>query len=65
MKVKHILALFILAFIVMSIGSLFKIMHWPYSNEFIISATFLKVIVGVLGVWKVFTMQSFKDFLNK
>ena len=65
MKVKHILALFIITFIIMTIGTLFKIMHWPYGNEFIILATIIKVIVGILAIWKLFTMQGFKDFLNK
>ncbi|MFC4633680.1 gliding motility protein GldL [Dokdonia ponticola] len=65
MKVKHILALFLITFIIMTIGTLFKIMHWPYGNEFIILATIIKVIVGILAIWKLFTMQGFKDFLNK
>ena len=65
MKVKYILALFIITFIIMTIGTLFKIMHWPYGNEFIILATIIKVIVGILAIWKLFTMQGFKDFLNK
>lgn len=65
MKVKHILALFLITFIIMTIGALFKVMHWPYGNEFIILATIIKVIVGILAIWKLFTMQGFKDFLNK
>ena len=65
MKVKHILALFIIAYIVITIGALFKIMHWPYGNELITFATILKVMAGMLAIWKVFTMQGFKDFLNK
>lgn len=65
MKVKHIVAFFLIAFIVLTVGTLFKVMHWPYGNEFIIIATILKVIAGILAIWKVFTMQSFKNFLNK
>lgn len=65
MKVKHILALFLIAYIVMTIGALLKIMHWPYGNELITFSTVLKVIAALLAIWKVFTMQGFKDFLNK
>jgi hypothetical protein len=50
---------------VITIGALFKIMHWPYGNELITFATILKVMAGMLAIWKVFTMQGFKDFLNK
>jgi len=65
MKVKHILVLFLIAYISMTIGTLLKIMHWTYGDEFIILATIIKVIVGILAIWKLFTMQGFKDFLNK
>lgn len=65
MKVKHILALFLIAYIAMTIGALLKIMHWPYGNELITFSTVLKVIAALLAIWKVFTMQGFKDFLNR
>jgi len=49
----------------MTIGALLKVMHWPYGNQLITFSTILKVMAGILAIWKVFTMQGFKDFLNK
>ncbi len=65
MKVKHILVLFLIAYIIMTIGALLKIMHWTYGDELITFSTILKVIAALTAIWKVFTIQSFKDFLNK
>jgi len=65
MKVKHILVLFLIAYIIMTIGALLKIMHWAYGDELITFSTILKVIAALTAIWKVFTIQSFRDFLNK
>lgn len=65
MKVKHILVLFLIAYIIMTIGALLKIMHWTYGDELITFSTILKVIAALTAIWKVFTIQSFKVFLNK
>lgn len=65
MKVKHILALFILGLICTVLGALFKIMHWPGAPELLTAGIFLQVIAGFLGIWKLFTNKEFKNFLNK
>lgn len=64
MKVKHIIVIFIIGIIIMTFGSLFKIMHWPGGNQMIMISSGLKVIAGILAVWKVLTMDKFKEFLN-
>lgn len=48
----------------MIIGALFKILHWPGSVMLIIISTALKVIAGLLAIWKLFTVGKFKEFLN-
>lgn len=65
MKVKHILAVFIIGLICTLLGATFKIMHWQFAPELLTAGTFLQVIAGILGIWKLFTTAAFKDFLNK
>lgn len=65
MKVKHILALFILGLICTVLGALFKVMHWQFAPELLAGGTFLQVISGFFGIWKLFTAKEFKKFLNK
>lgn len=65
MKVKHILALLIIGLIASLLGALFKIMQWQFAPELLIMGTFLKVIAGILGIWKLFTSKKFKEFLNR
>ena len=64
MKVKHIITIFLFGLILMIIGALFKILHWPGSVMLIIISTALKVIAGLLAIWKLFTVDKFKEFLN-
>lgn len=65
MKVKHILTIFILGLICTLLGALFKILHWQFAPELLTAGTFLQVIAGILGIWKLFTTKEFKEFLNK
>ncbi len=65
MKVKHILTILIIGFICTLLGALFKILHWMGAPELLVAGTFLQVIAGILGIWKLFTTKSFQDFLNK
>ena len=62
MKTKYIIALFLVGIIVLIVGSMFKIMHWPYSNKLIMTATAIKVIAAVLAIIKVLTGKN--NFLN-
>lgn len=64
MKVKHILILFLLAYIFESMGFHFKIMHLMGASTLLLISSTLKVIAAILGIWKVLTMKNYKDFLN-
>ncbi len=39
-------------------------MHWPGSVMLIVISTALKVIAGLLAIWKLFILDKFKEFLN-
>lgn len=62
MKTKYIITLFIVGIIVLIVGSLFKIMHWPYAGEMIITATVIQITAAILAIWKVLTGKN--NFLN-
>jgi len=64
MKVKHIIILFLLAYIFESLGFHFKIMHLMGASILLYISSILKVIAAILGVWKVITMKNYKVFLN-
>lgn len=64
MKIKHLLIFIIFGFIFTVIGGLFKIQHWPYASEILTIGTLLKVIFGILLIWKILTTDKFKAFLN-
>lgn len=64
-KIKHIIALFLIAVFFTVIGAFFKIMHWAGGNEMLYVAFGLKGIVIILAIWKVLTTDRFKSFLNK
>ncbi len=64
MKIKHLLAFIILGFIFSIIGTLFKIQHWQYASEILITGTLIKVLFGILLIWKILTTDKFKEFLN-
>jgi len=64
MKIKHLLSLFIFAFLITIVGALFKLMHWPGASILLIIGTFIKVISGVILIIKLLTNNKFKEFLN-
>jgi len=64
MKIKHLLSLFIFAFLITIVGALFKLMHWPGASTLLIIGTFIKVISGVILIIKLLTNNKFKEFLN-
>jgi len=64
MKVKHIIILFLLAYIFESLGFHFKIMHLLGASTLLYISGTLKVIAAVLGIWKVMTMKKYKELLN-
>jgi len=65
MKVKHILAIFIAGLICTVLGAMFKVLHWQFAPELLSGGTLLQVIAGILGIWKIYTTEEFKKFLNK
>ena len=65
MKIKHILALFVLGVCVVVLGALFKIQHWPGASKMLIVGMIAQVVSGILFIWKLLTMKDSKDFLNK
>lgn len=64
MKVKHLIAIYLFAFILMILGALFKIMHWPYGPELLTISTAIKTVVALLAIYKVLTTDKFREFLN-
>lgn len=64
MKVKHIIALFIVGLLCTILGALFKILHWQLAPELLIAGTVIKVLAGIFAIWKILTTDGFKKFLN-
>lgn len=64
MKTKHALIVLILGFVLIFIGSLLKVMHWPYASEFLIAGTFFQVGGALMFLGKLLTYPKFRDFLN-
>ena len=64
MKVKHIIVIFLIGIVFMTVGAIFKIMHWPGSGIIITISIIFKVLAGLLAIWKVLSMDRFKEFLN-
>ena len=65
MKVKHILALFILASTLVITGALFKILHYAGARELLMAGMLLEIGTGLLLIWKLIRTEHFKDFMNK
>jgi len=64
MKVKHIIAIFLLGYILELSGVHFKIMHLTGAPQLYTAATLLKTLAAALGIWKLLSMKKFQDFLN-
>lgn len=64
MKVKHIIVVFILGVIFVILGSLFKINHWAGAAKLLFAGMILEILGLVMVVWKLFSTEKFKDFLN-
>lgn len=65
LKVKHILIIFIISCIILSIGGLFRMQSWPFGSEFLIIGTFTQCVSYVLMIIKAFTLKESNSFLNK
>lgn len=64
MKVKHIIALFLVAFALSVLGAAFKILHLMGASELLFASSIVNAIATILAIWKVLTSEKFKDFLN-
>jgi hypothetical protein len=64
MKVKYILVLFLIGFLFVLVGALFRIQHYPYALVLLFVGTSLKIIAILLSLWKVFTSKKLKGFLD-
>jgi len=64
MKLKHSLIIFILGYCIDFVGSLFKIMHWKYGDELLITATALKFWGAAFFLFKAIRHPKVKEFLN-
>lgn len=64
MKVKHIIIIFLLGYILELLGGYFKIMQLMGAREVFTIAISLKVVAAVLGIWKMFTIKNTNDILN-
>ena len=65
MKLKYIITIFILGVILITIGALFKILHWMYGAELLTIGTVLQIIALFMFIGKLFTNKKFKDILNQ
>jgi hypothetical protein len=65
MKVKHVIVIFLLGVIFVILGSLFKINHWPGASKILLAGMILEILGLIMVVWKLFSTERFKDFLNQ
>lgn len=64
MKIKYTIIIFAIGFILITIGSLFKILHLPGANIVLLIGTGTQFVGAVLLLKKILTYPKFKDFLN-
>ncbi|MCC7030073.1 MAG: hypothetical protein IT257_07190 [Chitinophagaceae bacterium] len=64
MKVKYIIVLFVVSLLVLGIGALAKLQHWPWAGQALIGGMLLQSTSYILAIIKALTMKKYKDFLN-
>jgi hypothetical protein len=65
MKLKYIITVFIVGIILITLGALFKVLHWMFAPELLAIGTVLQIIAFILFIIKLFTNKKFKDILNQ
>jgi len=65
MKLKYIIFIFILGLIIISMGALFKVLHWMFASELLTIGTTIQIIAFLLFIIKLFTNKKYKDILNQ
>lgn len=65
MKNRHILIIFIMAMIVVIIGAVFKVMHWPGAGSMLVLGMLGQAFALLLLIIKVLRDRNKNHFLNK
>ncbi len=65
MKIKHTILIFVVGLFCVFIGALLKILHYNYSNDFLITGMIFQVIGGLLFVLKILNSPRAKSILNE
>jgi hypothetical protein len=65
MKNWHIAITFLIGALIVVVGALFKLKHWPGASITLTVGLSIQVLSGVLLVIKLFTQRKTNDFLNK
>lgn len=68
MKFKHLIAIYLFGLLLITIGSIFKVMHYSiYSikgNNLLTYGTVCQSISILYGIFKILKTKKFKAFLN-
>lgn len=64
-KFKYILILFVLGWILISIGGLGKINSEPWGGSLINTGFVIQIVAGILAVWKLFLVKNVKDIFSE
>ena len=65
MKAKHAISILVFGYCLDFIGTLFKILHTAQADITLTIAAFLKVIGGLLFLYKLLSYPKVKDFLDQ
>lgn len=65
MKYKHVIVLYLIAWFILSVGSLWKIQSWPYASEILFVGTITIVVAHFLMILKIANHKDPNSFLNK
>lgn len=63
-KIKHVIIIFIIGWIITLFGGLFKIQSWDGGSLLIMVGVGIKVLSGLLGIIKLLTIKEVRSFLN-
>ncbi len=64
MKSKYTIILFILSTLLMVIGTVFRLQHWPYGKEILTIGIFLLTISCIGIAFKIFRPDNTDDHSN-
>lgn len=65
LKIKHVIILYILGEIVLSIGGFFKLESLMWASELLFIGYFIRMISLVLGLVKLFSIKDVKSVFNQ